>query len=83
LTSYRGDETAGLDEHQHLEAYLGFVVRLEHAMSRGLVDKRHIRSTLALGLLWHTGFLVDIAAATVRQAEENDAHTPDWARAVG
>ena len=32
--SYRGDQIAGLDEHQHLEAYLGYVVRLEHALSR-------------------------------------------------
>jgi hypothetical protein len=80
--SYRGEDIAGLDEHQHIEAYLGYVVRLEYAMSRGLVDARHIRSTLGLGLLWHTGFLMDVAATAVQQAQEYGAPPPDWARAV-
>lgn len=80
---YSGETYDGLTEHQHLEAYFGFVVRLSHANSRGQIDKQTIRSALRTSYLWHADFstcLADEAEGQVRRADIEDA--PVWIEAV-
>jgi len=80
---YSGENYDGLTEHQHLEAYYGFVVRLSHAYSRGQIDKQAIRSALRTSYLWHADFstcVADEAEGQVRRARIDDA--PVWIEAV-
>lgn len=41
--SYRGDMHGVLDEHQHLEAYIGYIVRLDEARRLDRIDIRRAR----------------------------------------
>jgi hypothetical protein len=80
---HSGETYDGLTEHQHLEAYLGFVVRLSHADSRGQIDRQAIRSALRTSYLWHADLSTCVAdEATKQVARAKMSDVPVWIEAV-
>ncbi|MEH6376239.1 hypothetical protein V7793_18205 [Streptomyces sp. KLMMK] len=85
---YRGpDPRPGeLNEHQHLEAYIGYIVRLARALTHGRLDHRSARTALGMHLQWHDRLLQDVANAAEELARKGGLLIPNWtesAREVG
>ena len=51
------DDKTGLNEHQHLEVFLGYVRRLAHALDHGWVLPLSIHSGLSGSMQWHRELL--------------------------
>ena len=66
---YEGEvsQQDGFNEHQHLEAYLGFLVRLRHAVKIKQVNKPDIKSALETSYVWHADLTNALAAEIRRQ----------------
>jgi S1-C subfamily serine protease len=79
---YRGEKFGDLDEHQHLEAYTGYVVRLAEALRLQRLDVERVRAAIGMSMLWHIPFINEIANETERQAVEAGAPIPAWTAAV-
>jgi hypothetical protein len=81
---FKGDVTDGLNEHQHLTAYLGFIVRVSHANRNGLLDPVLLRSALSTSYDWESGFVWSVAAKTREQvlAHGGGAKVPIWVTAA-
>jgi hypothetical protein len=79
---YRGEKLGDLDEHQHLEAYIGYVVRLAEALRLQHLDVVRGRAAIGMNLLWHIPFLIEIANETAQQAHAASARIPAWTAAV-
>jgi hypothetical protein len=80
--SYHGDLHGVFDEHQHLEAYIGYIVRLNEALRLDRIDKGRARDALGMHLLWHYPLLDQVARETVRQAKAANARIPSWTSAA-
>ncbi|MEG8182106.1 hypothetical protein GZH49_26765 [Nocardia terpenica] len=81
-TYYTGEQYGILSEHQHLEAYIAYIVRLGDALDRHRLDRRVIRAALGMHLLWADALLQQVAGATARQAQQNNVPTPAWTTAA-
>lgn len=81
---FKGDVTDGLNEHQHLTAYLGFIVRVSHANMNGLLDPVLLRSALSTSYDWEAGFVWSVAAKTREQVQAHGGGTkiPVWVTAA-
>jgi hypothetical protein len=79
---YRGEKFRDLDEHQHLEAYIGYVVRLAEALRLQHLDVVRGQAAIGMHLLWHIPFLMEIASETAQQAQAANARIPAWTVAV-
>ena len=81
---FKGEVTDGLNEHQHLEAYLGFIVRVSHANNNGLLDPILLRSALSTSYDWEAGFVWSVAAKTREQVQAHGGGTkiPVWVTAA-
>ncbi len=75
---HAGEKLGDLNEHQHLRAYLGFLIRLSHAHRRGLLDVPLARSALSSAYDWEAGFIRQVAEETRRQAVDGKARPPTW-----
>lgn len=81
---YKGDVTDGLNEHQHLEAYFGFLVRIWHSDKNGLLDVDLLQSALSTSYDWEKKFVSKVAATTRTRIENHagDKVVPAWVYAV-
>ena len=81
---FEGEVSDGLNEHQHLEAYLGYIVRVSHADENGFLDSRLLRAALSTSYDWEAGFIWSIAENTRKQvlAHAGGSKVPVWVRAA-
>jgi hypothetical protein len=81
---FKGEVSDGLNEHQHLEAYLGFIVRVSHAHMNGLLDPVLVRSALSTSYDWEAGFVWSVAAKAREQVRAHGGGTkvPVWVSAA-
>jgi hypothetical protein len=79
---YRGEKFGDLDEHQHLEAYIGYVVRLAEALRLQRLDVMRGRAAIGMSMLWHIPFIAKVADETARQAQNAGVPIPAWITAV-
>jgi len=81
--SYESGSVLGsFNEHQHLEVYIGFLTKVDHALTRGLADQSDLSAALSGGMVWHRCLIVAIAAETTRQAAAAGAPVPHWVAAA-
>ncbi len=55
------NSASGLNEHQHLEIFLGYVRRLSHAIKQGWVDEGAVCSGIGSSFIWHRPLLKQLA----------------------
>jgi hypothetical protein len=79
---YTGATSRELNEHQHLEVYLGFLVRLAHSYRKDTLDKDEVSSALRSGYLWHGDLVTWLADETRAQVRKHKAELPIWVDAV-
>ena len=79
---YIGDTFGDLNAHQHLTAYIGFIVRLAHEANHRRLDREEINAALGMQLVWHFPLLQDVARAAKDQAAEVGVPTPTWVASV-
>ncbi|WP_194833567.1 hypothetical protein [Nocardia sp. XZ_19_369] len=79
---YIGDTFGTLNTHQHLTAYIGFIVRLDHEMTHRRLHRDEIRSAFGMQLHYADELLTRVAQATAAQAERHNALAPAWIEAV-
>ncbi|WP_280425946.1 hypothetical protein [Nocardia carnea] len=75
---YTGELYGSLNEHQHLTAYIAYIVRLSDALDRGQLDRKTIRATLGMHLLWADSLLQQVSQAAGRQAQRHNVPIPSW-----
>lgn len=75
---YTGEFYGELNIHQHLTAYIGYLVRLAHAHRSGRLDRNSARAALGTYLLWNDTFIKQISEAVIHQAQESGAIVPPW-----
>jgi hypothetical protein len=81
---YAGETVGSLNEHQHLSAYLGYVVRLAGAVEFGVADSRMVSTLLRSQYYWHASLLSHMVDSAVRRLEAETVvpHRPGWIHAV-
>jgi hypothetical protein len=82
---YKGEVTDGLNEHQHLTAYLGFIIRMSHGEMNGLLEPDLLRSALSTSYNWEAGFVLSLAEKAREQVNaygKESAEIPVWITAV-
>lgn len=80
--SYSGVLRGALNEHQHLEAYKGFLVKLDFAIRAKRVNVDELANALGSGMVWHREVILGLADATESQASAANAAVPRWVEAV-
>lgn len=81
-TYYAGEMIGSLNEHQHLEAYVGFLIRLDHALSRKRASRSDLSNALSGGMVWHRFLVAEVADETERQAIAAGVPVPPWVPAA-
>jgi hypothetical protein len=84
-TKHHEGETIGdFDEHNHLTAYLGYVVRLAGAVEFGVADRRMVITLLRSQYYWHAILLNKMVQSAVSQLADaaEVPHRPVWIHAV-
>ncbi|GAA3063544.1 hypothetical protein [Streptomyces glomeratus] len=71
-------EPGELNQHQHLEAYIGYIVRLARALEGRRLDQDSARAALGMHLSWHDRIVQRVASVTAQQAREHPSVVPDW-----
>ena len=66
--SYQGELYKDMNEHQHVEAYIGFLIRIHYLATRGRLDVRELSAAIGMPLKYHMPLLCQIASASRRQA---------------
>ena len=81
--AYAGEIFGAFNEHQHLEFFLGFLVRLAHAHKRKQINAEEVSFAFRASYLWH-GVLVTKLATTVEHqvSRQPGAEVPVWVEAV-
>lgn len=81
---YEGETVGSLNEHQHLSAYLGYVVRLAGAVEFEVADRKMVSTLLRSQYFWHAKLLNQMTECATARLEK-DAAAPDrpgWIHAV-
>jgi hypothetical protein len=79
---YVGDVYGTLNAHQHLTAYISFIIRLDHEVTRRRVHRSEIRRAFGMQLLFADTLVLQVAQATAAQAERHNAPAPMWTTAA-
>jgi hypothetical protein len=79
---YIGDVYGTLNTHQHLTAYINFIIRLDHEVTHRRLHLSEIRRALGMHLLFADALVLQVAQATAAQAERNNAPAPAWTTAA-
>jgi hypothetical protein len=79
---YSGETLGSLNEHQHLEAYIGFILKVDHAVTRKQADRSDLALALSGGMVWHRYLVMEVADETTRQANAAGVPVPPWASAA-
>lgn len=82
-TYYTGEIYGDLNAHQHLEAYIGYIVRLADALDHRRLNRGETRAALGMHLLWADALLQQTARTAARQAEVHNVPIPSWTKAAG
>jgi hypothetical protein len=81
--AYTGVQIGNFNEHQHLEFFLGFLIRLSHAYKKGQINTEEVVSALRTSYLWHGELVTKLAEVAQQQiAQHTDAEMPIWVEAV-
>lgn len=81
--SYQGELYKDMNEHQHVEAYIGFLIRIHYLATRGRLDVRELSAAIGMPLKYHMPLLCQIASASRRQAQQAGKKIPNWTDAAG
>ena len=76
--SYQGDTYRDMNEHQHIEAYIGFLIRVEYLATRRRLNVPELSAVIGMTLQYHMQIMRQVAAEARRQAEEADVKVPTW-----
>ncbi|WP_406631681.1 hypothetical protein [Amycolatopsis sp. WGS_07] len=80
--TFTGDDFNGLNEHQHIEAYIGFIVRIDYLLDAGRVYATELRGALGMKLMWEDFLLTGLASACLEQTRRANVQPPDWTRSI-
>jgi hypothetical protein len=79
---YAGETSGSLNEHQHLEVYLEFLIKVDHALARKLADRSDLAASLSGEILWEEDIVRAMADETKRQAADAGVPVPRWVGAA-
>jgi hypothetical protein len=79
---YIGDVYGTLNTHQHLTAYINFIIRLDHEMTHRRLHRSEIRRAFGMHLLFADALVIQVAHATAAQAERHNVPAPAWTAAA-
>jgi hypothetical protein len=79
---YAGDISGSFNEHQHLEVYLEFLIKVDHALTRKLADRSDLAASLSGEILWEEDLVRAVAEETKRQAADAGLPAPRWVGAA-
>lgn len=81
---YTGPRRGALNLHQHLEAYIGYIVRLAHALEAKRLDRDSARAALGMHLQWHDTLVQKLEVEVAEQAKKppHPVVVPDWTRSA-
>ena len=83
INSYGGEMHGEFNEHQHLEAYKGFLVRLASSDAERLLDRKAIRTALKTSYFWHADLVNHVANRVRKQVKDSAiAELPGWVSSV-
>ncbi|WP_116080196.1 MULTISPECIES: hypothetical protein [Rhodopseudomonas] len=77
--SYQGDKIDSLNEHQHLEIFIGYISRLAHRIRTEKVDRLQLRQRLRSAYRYHGPFMNSLAKEVRRQMMlDGETEIPSW-----
>lgn len=80
--AFTGETLSGLNEHQHIEAYIGFIVRIEYLLSVERIYASEIRRVLGMKLVWESYLMAGVVSACEEQTRTAGVEPPDWVRSA-
>lgn len=67
-----------MNEHQHIEAYIGFLIRVEYLASRRRLNVPELSAVVGMIMQYHMQIMRQIAVEARRQAEAAGVKVPTW-----